>query len=150
MREADDFFDQFLRLSLRIEKDMAQAFNAGQDNRKGELQHDGADSAAKDDHGCRRLDNLGKLPALDEQAGQYPSDGNQQSSPTALVQVQDPTPRPQSTPLAPPVFRASHLGPPDSQKGEQALPACEGVGDRIRNILVTEGQACVCFHSVGE
>src|SRR5579872_4905954 len=90
MGKADNFFDNFLRVRLRIEEDMAQAPEAGQDHGKRELQHDGADGAAKYDHGGRRLNNLGKLPAFQQQAGQNSSDGDQHSTPTAFVQVQVP------------------------------------------------------------
>jgi len=88
MGEADDFFNQLLRIPLRIEKDMTQAFDAGQHDREGKLQHDGAEGSAKNDHGGGRLDDLGEFSALDHQAGQNPSDGKQQSTPTTLVQVQ--------------------------------------------------------------
>ena len=66
--------------ALRIEEDTAHALEAGHHDGKWKLQHDGANRAAKDDHGGGRLDNLGELPALQQQAGHNPSDGDQHST----------------------------------------------------------------------
>ena len=80
MRKSDNFLHQVLRIALCIEEDIAQLFEAGNNDAERELQHHGADGPAKHNHRGRRLDDLGKLSAFEQQARQNSHDGNQHST----------------------------------------------------------------------
>ena len=68
-----------------IEKHVAQTFGRIKDNREWKLDHHGPDRPAQHDHRGRGLQDLAYLSAFDNQPGENPGQGKNDSTNRALI-----------------------------------------------------------------
>ena len=68
--ESDDLAEEGFAAAVAMEEDAHQTEGGGEDGFERELEHDGAEGSAEDDHGGGGLQHLAEMTAFEQQAGE--------------------------------------------------------------------------------